>query len=348
MAYSTIIKPTDYFNPVTYTGNGSAGHSITGVGFQPDWVWIKTRADSNNHTIFDAVRGVTKRLRSNQTNAENTSSGVTSFNSDGFTVGSDSAGNSGTMVSWNWKANGQGSANTDGSINTTYTSANTTSGFSISTYTGNATTGATIGHGLGVAPAVVLVKRLNATSDWVMYHKGMGAPPKFIVLNTTAAEASSAGIFYNTAPTSSVFYVGDDGATNASGGTYVAYCFSQIQGYSKFGSYTGNGDSDGAFIYTGFSPAIIIAKKTSGGSDWIIWDNKRDGYNETLKRLYPNEAAPEENSTTQGVDFLSNGFKLRGTNSNAWNASGGAYIFMAFAESPFVANSGESIPTTAR
>ena len=346
MAYSTIIKPTDYFNPVTYTGNGSAGHSITGVGFQPDWVWIKTRADSNNHTIFDAVRGVTKRLRSNQTNAENTSSGVTSFNSDGFTVGSDSAGNSGTMVSWNWKANGQGSANTDGSINTTYTSANTTSGFSISTYTGNATTGATIGHGLGVAPAVVLVKRLNATSDWVMYHKGMGAPPKFIVLNTTAAEASSAGIFYNTAPTSSVFYVGDDGATNASGGTYVAYCFSQIQGYSKFGSYTGNGNAVGPFVYTGFKPAFLLIKKYSATEEWIMTDNKRIGYNNQNYGLFANTNAVEQTgSDFQSIDLLSNGFKMN-VNTGYNNGSGATYIYLAFAEAPLVGSN--NVPANAR
>jgi hypothetical protein len=343
MAYISF-QPKDYFNTKIYTGNGSAGHSITGVGFQPDWVWIKTRSDSNNHTIFDAVRGVTKRLRSNQDNAENTSSGVTSFDSDGFTVGSDSAGNSGTMVSWNWKANGAGSANTDGSINTTATSVNTTAGFSISTYTGTGSN-ATVGHGLGVVPNIVLVKSTSAQQHWCMYNSNLGNTSR-LLLNLTNAVETSRSEWNSTTPTSSVFSVNNDDVVNGSSATYVAYCFAPIKGFSAMASYKGNGNVNGSFIYTGFSPAIIIAKKTSGVSDWIIWDNKRDGYNETIKRVYPNEPAPEENSTTQGVDFLSNGFKLRGTSSNAWNASGGSYIYMAFAEEPFVASNG--VAATAR
>ena len=349
MSYISF-QPQDYFNTKLYTGNGST-NAITGVGFQPDWVWVKNRTDaSTNHLGTDAVRGATKCLFPNLSNAEVTeANALQSFNSDGFTLGSDSSVNTNTKnwVSWNWKANGSGSSNTDGSINTTYTSANTTSGFSISTYTGNATQGATIGHGLGVAPAVVLVKRLNATSDWVMYHKGMGAPPKFIVLNSTAAEASSAGIFYNTAPTSSVFYVGDDGATNASGGTYVAYCFAEKKGFSKFGSYTGNGNADGTFVYTGFKPAMVLFKQSSAsGEKWYIYDNKRNAFNITNSVLFPSASDAESSATTGApIDILSNGFKLRGTDA-AGNGSGSTYIYMAFSDQSIVSSNG--VPAVAR
>jgi len=342
MAYSTIIKPSDYFNTVTYTGNGSAGHSITGVGFQPDWVWIKTRADSNNHTIFDAVRGVTKRLRSNQTNAENTSSGVTSFNSDGFTVGSDSAGNSGTMVSWNWKAGGgQGSANTDGSINTTYTSANTTSGFSISKFVGTGSN-ATVGHGLGVVPSMYMVKKLDSSGSWGVYHKSLGATKSlFLDLNDTGG--THIDYWNNTEPTSSVFSVGTSSTMNYNNQNMIAYCFAEKKGFSKFGSYTGNGNADGSFVYTGFKPAFVMIKRTNATGDWGIFDNKREGYNDETNRLKPNSSDAEEDDNF--MDILSNGFKLRLTSSSI-NASGGTFIFMAFAEEPFVSSNG--VPATAR
>ena len=343
MAYTTIPKSTAQFDTKLITGNGGT-QNITGLNFQPDFTWIKGRDVAENHALFDAPRGVTKRLMSDTTGAETTVQGVTAFNSDGFTLGALSAvnQNNGLFASWNWKANGQGSANTDGTINTTYTSANTTSGCSIVTYTGNGTSGATIGHGLGVAPAVVLVKRLNATSDWVMYHKGMGAS-KFIVLNTNSTEASSAGIFYNTAPTSSIFYVGSDGATNASGGTYVAYCFADVQGFSKMGSYTGNGNADGAFIYTGFKPAFILLKNTGTARHWQIYDSKRIGYNVANYRQPANTYGTEE--TNVNIDILSNGFKARSTDGDV-NENGKTYIYMSFAGEPLVSTNGT--PATAR
>ena len=350
MAYSTILKPSDYFNTLLYTGNKTANTTISGVGFQSDFTWIKSRTTAENHHLFDVVRGGGNRLYSNLTNEQSyVATTLTSWTSDGFVTGTDDGTNANgqNFASWNWKANGAGSSNTDGSITATV-SASTASGFSLVKWTGTASAG-TIGHGLGVAPKIVIVKRYSTSGGgWLMQNSNLTSASYVLKLNTTDAESNDGANFNSTAPTSSVFSVYNSNNTNASGADHIAYCFAEKKGYSKYGSYRGNGNSDGAFIYTGFSPAIIIAKKTSGGSDWIIWDNKRDGYNETLKRLYPNDPAPEENSTTQGVDFLSNGFKLRGTNSNAWNASGGAYIFMAFAESPFVANVGESIPTTAR
>ena len=341
MAYITF-QPKDHFNTKLYTGTGSA-QSISSVGFQPDWCWLKSRA-SANHRAFDAVRGATKALYPSLSNAQGTSSAeLNAFNSDGFTLGSEANVNANgvNFVSWNWKANGSGSANSDGTISSTV-SVNTTSGFSIVSYTGNATSGATIGHGLGVAPAVVLVKRLNATSDWVMYHKGMGAS-KFIVLNTTAAEASSGGIFYNTAPTASLFYVGDDGATNASGGTYVAYCFAEKTGFSKFGSYTGNGNANGPMIYTGFKPAWYLWKPYNATDSWNLVDSKRAGYNPDNNRLFPNATSAED--TQDRVDLVSNGIKIK-TSDGGTNSSSRSYIFMAFAEAPLVGSN--NVPANAR
>jgi hypothetical protein len=340
MAYS--INAKDYFNTTLYVGNGSS-KTITGIPFAPSFVWIKNRSEAENHVIVDTVRGANNYLMPNTTATNDTNSEfLKSFTSDGYTLGLGDRVNksSNNLVSWNWKANGQGSSNTDGSINTTYTSANTTSGCSIVTYTGNGTSGATIGHGLGVAPAVVLVKRLNATSDWVMYHKGMGAS-QFIVLNTDAAPASSAGIFYNTAPTSDIFYVGSDGATNASGGTYVAYCFADVQGFSKSSSYIGDGNS--RFIYTGFKPAFVLGKQLAGGSDWWLFDSARNPSNIANKLVYPNANAPD--ATNAVLDLLSNGFKMK-TSAAQFNGNGTTYLYMAFAEAPLVSTNG--VPATAR
>ena len=342
MAYS--INAKDYFNTKLYTGNATA-RTISGIGFQPDWVWGKTRTNTENNSLFDAVRGVGYDIKSDATNAQASTTGITAFNSDGYVIGTADTLNSNgqNFVTWNWKANGSGSSNTDGSINTTKTSANTASGFSIISYSGNGSSGASIGHGLGVAPAVVLVKRLNATSDWVMYHKGMGAS-KFIVLNTTAAEASSGGIFYNTAPTASLFYVGDDGATNASGGTYVAYCFAEKTGFSKFGSYTGNGNaSDSPFIYTGFKPAWYLWKPYNATDSWNLVDSKREGYNPDNNRLFPNSNTSED--TQDRVDLVSNGIKIR-TSDGGTNSSSRSYIYMAFAEAPLVGTN--NVPANAR
>jgi len=348
MAYTTINKSTDYFNTKLYTGN-QATQTITGVGFQPDWTWIKNRSASEHHVLTDAVRGANKQLNTNRNNAQLTlTTQLTAFTSDGFSVGGGSEvnGNGNNMLSWNWKANGAGSSNTDGSTTSTV-SANTTSGFSIVKYNGTGAN-ATVGHGLGVAPKVIIVKNLESSYEWIIGHadldtNGTGFSNNwyFNGFGTGARTQNATASWNSTSPTNSVFSL-HSGATymNASGEANIAYCFAEKKGFSKFGSYTGNGSTDGTFVYTGFSPAIIIAKKTSGTGDWIIWDNKRDGYNETLKRLYPNEPAAEENSTTQGVDFLSNGFKLRGTSSNAWNSGSDTYIYMAFAEEPLVSSNG--------
>tara|TARA_R110002073_G_scaffold325229_1_gene504094 strand:- start:15 stop:1061 length:1047 start_codon:yes stop_codon:yes gene_type:complete len=348
MAYSSIIKSSDYFNTKLYTGNAGT-QAITGVGFQPDWVWIKTRADVNNHTIFDAVRGVTKRIRSNQNNAESTSSGVTSFDSDGFTVGSDSAGNSGTMVSWNWKANGAGSSNTDGSITSTV-SANTTSGFSIVKYSGNSNSTSTIGHGLGVAPSLVMIKNLGQTEEWVVgVNAGSLDFTQYAYLNLTNAFSGNAAAFFNnTNPSSNLIYIGNSGTVNG-GSSYehIAYCFADVQGFSKMGSYVGNGNADGTFVYTGFKPAFVMTKPSSGAGSWYMLDNKRaNPFNAVTGRVEA-DGSGAENTGFTWCDFTSNGFKIR-TTEGGINANGVTYIYMAFAEAPFTANVDGGLPTTAR
>ena len=347
MAYISF-QPKDHFNTKIFTGNGST-QSITGVGFQPDLVWVKNRDHANHNVLFDAVRGGSKVIYANLTNAEATASGVTAFDSDGFTLGNDSDTNRNTNshASWNWKANGQGSSNTDGSINTTYTSANTTSGFSISTYTGTGSAG-TIGHGLGVAPAMIIVKRLTGSAEaWTVYHQSLDASApqdKYLHLNSTDAVMDSAGMWNDTAPTTSVFSVGSTGVTNGSGGTFVAYCFAEKTGFSKFGSYTGNGNADGAFIYTGFKPAFVIIKGSSNTENWHMYDNKRDTFNPTDQALQPNTSSAEFTETNV-LDFLSNGFKLRVTG-GGHNGSGVSYIYMAFSDQSIVSSNG--VPATAR
>ena len=353
MAYAAITRPTDNFRTKLYAGNGSV-RSITfdeSANMQPDLMWVKARDTSASWLCNDVVRGVTKRMKLDQTSGESTETGmITAFNTNGFSLGTTSTSNNNgsNYVAYSWKAsNSQGSSNTDGSINTTYTSVNTTAGFSISTYTGTGSA-ATIGHGLGAAPEVVIIKCTTASENWVMYNKNLGAG-KYIFPNTTAVVGPSSGTntsyFNNTAPTSSVFSVGNDGGTNNNNGGYVAYCFKEKKGYSKFGTYTGNGASDGAFVYTGFKPGLIIVKCTDTTSNWVIEDSKRIGYNEANYHLYPNLANQE--GTNYFIDQLSNGFKIRGS-ANDTNGSNGAYIYMAFAAEPLVANVGESIPATAR
>ena len=342
MAYISF-QPKDYFNTKLYTGTGSS-NAITGIGFAPDWLWIKARGASYSNQLVDNVRGATKMLASDNNSAEFTAADrVASLDSDGFTLGSNANVNasSGTYVSWNWKANGQGSSNTDGTINTTYTSANTTSGFSISQYTGTGSA-ATIGHGLGVTPKMIIVKRTNTTGGWTIYHSSVGNT-KYLYLNTTDAEATASSIWNNTSPTSSLFTVGTDGEVNGSGSTYVAYCFAEKIGFSKFGSYTGNGNADGTFIYTGFKPAFIIIKKNATDY-WFMYDNKRGDINANAKTLKANTSDAEGTSGKE-IDFLSNGVKIRNSN-NSINTSGSTYIYMAFAEEPLVASNG--IPATAR
>ena len=348
MAYTTINKPSEYFNTKLYTGNGTT-NAITGVGFQPDLLWIKARSSAYNHNLYDAVRGLSAgAIISNTTDAEDSVQRIATLDADGFTTSSTNytyTNASGTTyVAWNWLANGAGSSNTDGSITSTV-SANTTSGFSIVTYTGNGTGGATIGHGLGTAPACVIIKnRTSGTYDWLVYHKALGAT-KYMALNRTDASATSAIGWNDTEPSSSVVTLGTANAVNTNSSNYVAYCFAEKKGYSKFGNYTGNGNADGTFIYTGFKPAFVICKMTSAsGQNWELNDNKRNPYNEAKNTLRPNTGDVED-GTFNTCDLLSNGFKLR-TNNDATNQSGATYIYMAFAENPLVGTNG--IPATAR
>ena len=356
MAYTPIDKPTDYFNTKLYTGTGST-LNITGVGFQPDLVWTKLRdttAEGNmDHALVDSVRGVTKTLRSNTSAAEGTeANSLTAFGSDGYTVGNNGKFNyssSDTYVSWNWLANGAGSLNEVGDINSTV-SVNTTSGFSIVSYTSNGSASQTVGHGLGVAPNVIISKNRTdggATyGNWVVYHSSLAtANDKKILLNSTAA-SSTTNEWGDTDPTSTVYSVhtSGDGATNHSSDNIVSYCFAEKQGYSKFGSYTGNGNADGTFVYTGFKPAFVMVKQTTVRY-WAMFDNKRDGFNPTNRPLFPNAADQESDSVNYYYDILSNGFKWR-TNTTIMNESGGSYIYMAFAENPFVTSTG--VPACAR
>jgi hypothetical protein len=342
-----INKPSEYFNTKLWNGNSST-QAITGVGFQPDFVWLKQRSGTERHQLLDAIRGTNVILKSDGADASGADTDIlNSFDSDGYTLGyQDQSNDTGaTYVGWNWKANGAGSANTDGDINSTV-SASTTSGFSIVTYTGTGAN-ATVGHGLGFVPNVVLVKRTDATSDWRMYHSGAGSgspATKQLFLNTTGAEDDDNAIWNDTAPTSPVFTVGTNAGSNASGGTYIAYCFAEKKGFSKFGSYVGNGNADGTFVYTGFKPAFVIHKRTdTAGYSWLIHDNKRPDYNSTDKILEADLASVEQSN--YHMDLLSNGFKHRIT-SGSTNASGGTYIYMAFAEEPLVGTN--NIPATAK
>tara|TARA_R100001129_G_C5310741_1_gene245104 strand:+ start:1040 stop:2074 length:1035 start_codon:yes stop_codon:yes gene_type:complete len=344
MAYTTINKSSDYFNTKLYTGTGSS-NALTGVGFQPDWTWIKVRSEANNHELYDAVRGVTKRIYSDLTNAEDTNTaGLTAFGTDGFTVGTGGAvnGSSKTYVAWNWKAGGAGSANSDGSISSTV-SANTTAGFSIVKWTGTASAG-TIGHGLGVAPKVVLVKRYSTSGGgWLMQHGDLTGATYVIKLNTNGAEENDGANFNSAFPTSSVFSVYNSNNTNASGADHIAYCFAEKKGFSKFGSYTGNGGTDGPFVYTGFKPAFVLVKNATTSNNWFLQDSKRLGYNGANHLQKPNTNGADDTGTH--IDMLSNGFKTIVSSANC-NGSGNTMIYMAFAESPLVGSN--NIPATAR
>jgi hypothetical protein len=330
----TITKPNLYFDVVTYTGTG-ATQTISGLNFQPDFVWIKSRSAATDNKLTDAVRGATKGLISNSTGAETTdSTGITAFTSSGFTLGSSSVyNNSGaTYVAWCWKANGSGSTNTSGSITSTV-SANTTSGCSIITWTGNATQNATIGHGLGSKPAFIVVKnRSTGTSYWPVKFKTFSTS-QYVYLNTTGAVASF-GFFYPTEPTSSLIYLGSDADVNGNGNAMLCYAFSEISGYSAFGSYTGNGSADGVFVYTGFRPAYMIIKSTSSVDNWVIMDVARNPSNAVNFWLNSENSAAEATLVPPQFDFVSNGMKLRGTSSSS-NGTGVNYIYMAFASNPF-------------
>jgi hypothetical protein len=346
MAYTTINKGSSYFNPVLYTGNG-ATQSVTGVGFQPDFVWIKGRSFADHHTLNDAVRGVNKQLYSNLAFAEGTATDcLTAFNTDGFSVGLNVIVNqsTSTFVAWNWLGANSTTSNTSGTISSTV-SANQTAGFSIVSYTGNGTGTQTVGHGLGAVPKMLIIKSRTTSANWRVYHVSVGNTAG-LALNTTGASDTNSGFFQNTTPTSTVFTLGDGSTVNGSGANYIAYCFAEVKGYSKFGSYTGNGSTDGTFVYTGFKPAFVMWKRTdSAGYDWDMYDTARDTFNLAFKELLANANSAESASTVLALDILSNGFKLRTSNGNG-NDSGGTYIYMAFAFNPFVTSGG--IPVTAR
>jgi hypothetical protein len=339
MAYTTIDNPFKYFNTVLYSGTGSS-QSITGVGFQPDWLWIKRRDDVGSHRIQDSIRGTANYLQSDKTDAEASGGDVDAFLSNGFSLsGGATAYNvsGGTYVGWSWLGGGSASSNSDGSI-TSSVSASTTAGFSVCSWTGNS---GTIGHGLGVKPAMIIVKSRQTANNWVVLHKGLtgGMDANGIVLNSTAAETSGGSGMAE--PTSSVFTITSGLAANDNN---IGYVFAEKKGYSKFGSYTGNGNADGAFVYTGFKPAWIMVKRTGGVTNWQIQDSKRDGFNDQNKRILAN--VNEAEKTSQMWDQLSNGFKIRVTSENA-NGSGMSYIYMAFAEAPFV-TAGTKAAGTAR
>jgi len=332
------VTPSEHFNTVLYTGNATP-RSITGVGFQPDFVWNKTRSASQNHFLYDAVRGASKDLRSNQSGAEGTSDAVTAFGSDGFSVGSGNDGNENTetYVNWNWKANGSGSANTNGDMAETVTvSANADAGFSIVTYTGDGSA-ATVGHGLSKAPEMIIVKNRTSGNGWRVYHSGNSAAPEtdYLVLDSSAATSDDAENWNDTAPTEDIFTIGDGANVNTDDDEYVAYCFHSVDGFSKMGSYEGNGNVDGTFVYTGFRVAWLMVKSSEGSAHWEILDNTRDVDNPAHRSLKANSNDAEDTTNTRNdVDFLSNGFKFREDESNIMNGSE-EYIYLAFAKTPF-------------
>jgi len=334
---SSIVDGSKYFNALLWTGDGTSSRSITGLEFQPDLVWIKSRSNPNPHDLIDAVRGANKFLRSNATDAEGTFSFLSSFDSDGFTLGTndnDVNGSGYTYVGWNWKANGAGVSNTDGSITSTV-SANPTAGFSIVTWTADGSAGATIGHGLGVAPSMIIVQTRTGTNNRnkPVYHSALGNT-KALVLDLTIAADTWSGYWNNTSPSSTVFTVGNDQNTNTNGSTMLAYCFAEVDGYSKFGSYTGNGSADGPFVHLGFRPAFVMIKRTDALDFWMVYDAARSPYNQEILALYPNASNAETTETNNPIDVVSNGFKCRGAGSTS-NISNGTYIYMAFAENPF-------------
>ena len=350
MAYTTVNKSSSIFNTKIYTGTGST-RSITGVGFQPDLVWIKKRAGgtATSHTLTDSVRGLNKQIFTDDTAAEESYTSVlTAFNSDGF--GLSTAGlinnNTSTYVAWNWKAGTSVSGNTSGSgTYKAYTgSVNTTAGFSIINYLGNGSAGHSIPHHLGVTPEIIITKRRSNTGHWYVYSPVMGNT-KHMRLDNNGAEDTANTIWNNTSPTSSVFTVGTNGDVNGNNNPIIAYSFNSVQGYSKFGLYKGNGNANGTFIYTGFKPAFVIMKKLNGADGWLMKDTTRITYNLNNIRLYPDQSGLESTSANSAIDMLSNGFKQRSSD-NMVNASSGSYLYMAFAEAPLVGSN--NIPCTAR
>ena len=351
-AYTTIDDPEAHFQVKTYTGTGSElALTLDGdTDMQPDLVWVKERSGTEKHCLVDAVRGATVMLNSNTTAADDTiAQSLKSFQSDGFTIGTDGAWNnsSDTYVAWCWKANGSGGAQTDGDIDTVR-STNTTSLFTIATYTASGTAGNTLGHGLGVKPALYIIKnRDTSPRNWRVYHhKNTSAPEtEFLGLNVVNATEDDAGMTNDTAPTTSLITLGSMVELNTSGEDYVMYAWGEVQGFSKFGSYAGNGSSDGPFVYLGFRPAWLMIKCSSATStEWRIWNNKMDTFNPADNVLDANDNGAED-STAEDYDFCANGFKVRASGLKN-NDSGETYIYMAFAEAPFV--NSEEVPANAR
>ena len=342
MAYITF-QPSDHFNTKQYTGTG-AEHAITGIGFQPDFVWHKRSDSTSDHHLYDSIRGATYKFQVESGASNQDAQSLKSFDSDGFTLGTNSSSNanSGTFVSWNWKAAGSNASNSDGSI-TSSIRANTTAGFSIVSYTGTGST-ATVGHGLGVAPKVILIKGRSNSGAWQYYNEALGNANKCL-LNSSGAAISS-GYMNNTSPTSSVFTVVNDSDVGTSGYTYIAYCFADIKGHSKSGNYNGNSNTNGAFIYCGFKPKFILIKNRNRNENWTIHDNNMDAdYNVNQTKVSPNDTGAKSSNAAFKMDFLANGFKIR-TTDTALNQNGEGYLYLAFAEEPLV--SSNNIPATAR
>jgi hypothetical protein len=321
-----------------YTGNGSTQSITNTAGFKPDLVWVKSRSASTDHKLTDSVRGVTKALISDTTGAETTdTNGLTAFNSNGWSLGTDTNynNNTATYVGWQWQA-GQSStsSNTNGSITSTV-SVNATAGFSIATFTCPASGSFTIGHGLGVTPKMIIVKDRSATASWPVYHASVCTNSnQYLILNTTVALASLTSMFGTALPTSSVFGA-TSGTTINGNSNAVAYCWAEIAGFSKFGSYTGNGSADGPFVYTGFRPKYVMIKRSDSTSDWYVLDTARDTYNYMQNYLYLDLSSAEAASGSGfAIDSVSNGFKVRSTGAGQ-NASGGTYVYACFAENPF-------------
>ena len=359
MPFTTIDDPSKYFQVTTYTGTGSNTQQVTNGGnsnLQPDWLWVKNRSNAIAHGLWDSSRGASARINlDNQ--AEESQSNVASFDSDGFTMGAtgDIIGtNTHTYVAWQWKANGGTTTTNDasstsiGSQDSVY-QANTTAGFSIVTWSG-ANAVATMAHGLGAVPHLIILKGRGGTENWGVYHHKNTSAPETDRLkwDTNDATADSTDVTNDTAPTSTLFTVGNSGIANESGNTYFAYLFSEKKGYSKFGSYVGSGENNGIFVFTGFQPAFVMIKRTdsSTNGNWWIHDTERHtSSNPSSRTLKADTTAAEVNSSDQYLDILSNGFKTRNGN-NSQNGSGNSYVYVAFAEKPFVSSSG--VPTTAR
>tara|TARA_Y100000052_G_scaffold23097_1_gene24377 strand:- start:360 stop:1415 length:1056 start_codon:yes stop_codon:yes gene_type:complete len=351
MAYTDIDDPTINFNTKLYTGNGST-NAITGVGFQPDWTLLKDRNDTSGTRAYDSVRGAIKRIRTDLTDAEiDDSDGLTAFGSDGFTLGADGATNASSTlyVSWNWKAGtsftNDASATSVGTIDSSG-STNQTAGFSIVSWTGTGSAG-TVAHNLGNIPEWYVIKvRTGESNNWAVYHHKSNANPEqyALYLDGDSAATDDSGLANDTAPTSTVFSLTGSNYGNKNTYTYIGYFFNEVKGYSKFGSYEGNGNADGPFIYLGFRPAWCMFRNTTGDK-WSIYDAKRSPSNVVDDNIRANQSNAEVDQASKEVDFLSNGIKIR-TNSGEWNGNGNNIVFFAFAEAPFTNSSG--VPCNAR